>query len=196
MIAHDRKSFRTLVLGAGLLSLAVLPPACKSPSIEQVKASFEVIDLGTKWVVKEYRQWPEPKLTLVPVVQFRIKNLTAEPLKYINFNAIFKKKLELENLGDCFLVAIRKEPIPPGGLSEVLVLKSNYGRTGRNLDNFKMFPSELDYDVKIFAQFKGSRHSLLGEWKMSHDIDFKEDQPVHMEGKKIGKTEAAAPVKK
>lgn len=196
MIAHDRKSFRTLVLSAGLLSLAVLTPACKSPSIEQVQASLEVVDVGTKWVVKEYRQWPEPKLTLVPVVQFRVKNLTAEPLKYINFNAVFKKKLELENLGDSFLAAIRKEPIPPGGLSEVIVLKSNFGRTGRNLDNFKMFPSELDYDVKLFVQFKGSRHSLLGQWKMSRDIDFKEDLPVHMEGKKIGKTEAAEPVKK
>jgi hypothetical protein len=196
MIFGDRKSFPALILGAGLLSLAILPPACKSPSIEQVQASLEVVDLGTKWVVKEYRQWPEPKLTLVPVIQFRIKNLTAEPFKYIKLNAIFKKKLQMENLGDCFLPAIRNEPIPPGGLSEVLVMKSNYGRTGRNLDNFKMFPSELDYDVKLFAQFKGSRHALLGEWKMSHDIDFKEDPPVHMEGKKIGKTEAAEPVKK
>lgn len=34
--------------------------------------------------------------------------------------------------------------------------------------------------VKLFAQMKGSRHVLLGEWIVSRKIDFKEDQPVQL----------------
>ena len=173
----------------------LLLAACKTPSIDQVKASLEVVDVQTKWVVKEYRQWPQPKLVLVPLVQFRIRNKTAEPLKYINFNGVFKKPGDTKNLGDNFLAAIRNEPIPPGGLSPVITLKSNWGREGRNLEQFKLSPQELLYDVKIYAQFGGSRHALLGEYPVSREIDFKEDQPVHMEGKKIEKTVPVVPIK-
>lgn len=184
---------------AALAALAVLAPlllaACKTPSIDQVKASLEVVDVQTKWVVKQYRQWPQPKLVLVPLVQFRIRNKTAEPLKYINFNGVFKRPGDAENLGDNFLAAIRNEPVPPGGFSPVITLKSNFGREGRNLEQFKLSPQELLYNVKIYAQFGGSRHALLGEYPISREIDFKEDQPVHMENKKIEKTDKAEPAK-
>lgn len=174
---------------------ALLLAACKTPSIDQVKASLEVVNLQTKWVVKEYKQWPQPKLVLVPQVQFQVRNKTAEPLKYINFNGVFKKPGDSQNLGDNFLAAVRNEPIPPDGLSPVITLKSNFGREGRNLEQFKLFPMELEYDVRIYAQFGGSRHALLGEFPVSHDIDFKEDQPVHMDGKKVGDTSKAEPAK-
>jgi hypothetical protein len=36
------------------------------------------------------------------------------------------------------------------------------------------------FTVKLFAQMKGSRHVLLGEWIVSRKIDFKEDQPVQL----------------
>lgn len=186
---------------AGALLLAAVPllgflAACKTPTQDEVRAALEVVELKSSWVAKDYRQWPQPRLVLVPKIEFRVRNKTAEPLQYINFNAVFKKKNAVENLGDNFLAAVRKSPIPPGGLSEVITLKSNFGVEGRTLEQFKLLPQELTYDVKIFAQFKGSRHALLGEWAVSRDIDFKEDQPVHMEGKKIGKTEASKPDQK
>ena len=49
----------------------------------------------------------------------------------------------------------------------------------------------LDYDVKLYAQFKGSRHALMGEWRVSNTIDFKEDAPVHQEGKPVDKAPEA-----
>lgn len=190
---RQRISAFARIAALAALAVALVPAAgCKAPTPEEVKASLEVVDLQTKWVAKEYRQWPEPKLVLVPKVEFRIKNLTSKPLKYVNFNAIFKKSLaDLENLGDNFLAAIRNNPIPPGGVSDVISLKSNYGVEGRNLDNFKVYPQMLEYHFKLYAQFKGSRHALLGEWKISNAIDFKEDEPVHMEGKVIDKAPEA-----
>jgi len=182
-------------LAAAAVLSALLMAACKTPSIDQVKASLEVANVRTRWVVKDYKQWPQPKLVLVPLVEFQVRNKTAEPIKYINFNGVFTKPGDSQNLGDNFLAATRNEPVAPGDLSPVITLKSNFGREGRNLEQFKLFPMELEYNVKIYAQFGGSRHALLGEFPISRDIDFKEDQPVHMDGKKIEKTVPVVPIK-
>jgi len=190
-----RPSALSAFRAAALIALAGLAIGCKSPTIERVQGSLEVVNLKTQWVSKEYRQWPEPKLVLVPQVKFQVKNLTAEPLKYVNFNVIFKRNMDKENLGDNFLAAIRKNPVPPGGLSEEITLTSTFGVEGRNLEHFKTYPMMRNYDVLLYAQLKGSRHALLGEWKVSGDIAFKEDAPVHQEGKTITEV-PIAPVKK
>ena len=175
---------------AGLLALAVLSssllvvPACKSITDEEVKAAMEIEILETKWVEKEYKQWPKPVLKLVPAVVFRIKNLTAEPMKFVNFNGIFKEKEAIENVGDQFLAAIRNTPVAPGGWSEPITLKSNFGYEGTSVDNFKNNPGFKPLWVKVYAQWKGSRHVLLGEWPVSMTIDFKEPGiPVIQGGK-------------
>jgi hypothetical protein len=181
---HGRKIGGLLACLAILCSLAVFLPSCKVPTDEEIRKSMEVIGLDSKWVAKEYRQWPHPKLILVPAITFQIRNLTAEPMRFVNFNAIFKEVGARENRGDCFLAAIRKKPVLPGELSDVITMKSNFGVEGTNLDSFKNNPGWQTYSVKLFAQSKGSRHVLLGEWIVSRKIDFKEDQPVHMGGEK------------
>jgi hypothetical protein len=183
---------------AGVLSLAVLlasvllfPPACKRVTDAEVKAAMEIEILDTKWVSKEFKQWPKPKLVLVPAVVFRIKNLTPDPMKYVNFNGIFKEKNAVENRGDQFLAAIRNQPIAPGGWSEPITLRSNFGYEGTTLASFKSNPDFKPLWAKIYAQWKGSRHVLLGEWPVSSKIDFQEPGiPVIQGGK------PAEPVKK
>jgi hypothetical protein len=116
----------------------------------------------------------------VPAISFKVKNLTQKPLRYVNFNAIFKFKDDAENLGDNFLAAIRSTPVLPGELSDQITLKSNFGVEGKGLSDFKNnYQWKIAY-VKLFAQMKGSRHVLLGEWVVSREIDFKEPEPVHM----------------
>jgi len=159
-----------------VVSMSFLP-ACKRMSTEELKNSMEIMDVQTKWVSKEYRAWP-PKLTLVPVISFRVKNVSDKPLYYINFNAIFKFKGETKNLGDNFLAAIRKKPVPPGELSEVITLKSNFGVEGKTLDSFKNNPYWKPVIVQLFARAHGSDFVLLGEWEVSKEIDFKPDQVV------------------
>jgi hypothetical protein len=170
----------------GIVALMILSPialflaSCKTPSDAEVKSAIEVNVLETKWVMKEYRQWPNPKLVLVPAVTYQIKNNSQEPLRFININAIFKERDAVENLGDSFYAAIRKDPVPPGGLSPALSQKSNFGVGGKNLESFKLTIGWKTYYVKLFAQWKGSRPVLLGEWPVSRTIDFKEPEPVHM----------------
>ncbi|MBN1271521.1 MAG: hypothetical protein JXB26_04550 [Candidatus Aminicenantes bacterium] len=149
----------------------------KTVSSEELKNSIEIVDFESMWVEKLYQSWPQ-KLILVPAIRFKVKNLTDEPLKYINFNANFRFKDDYENLGDNFLAAIRNEPVIPGEISEPILMKSNYGVEGKTLETFKNNPSWKTVMVKLYAQSKGSQYILIGEWEISKKIDFEEPEPV------------------
>jgi len=94
----------------GLIGLG--QTGCKSYSDQQIKSALEIIDVDTSWTMKDYRQWPNPKLTLVPTVTFKLKNNSAEALSYINVNAIFKELNSVENLGDCFRAVVGAKASP------------------------------------------------------------------------------------
>ncbi len=172
---------RKYALAAGLvisvLVLSLIPACVKSMSPEELKASIEIVDVQTKWVAKTYQPWP-PKLTIVPSISFRLKNASAKPLNYINFNAIFKFRDDQENLGDNFLAAIRKTPVAPGEMSPVITLTSNFGVEGKSLASFKDNFRWRTVVCKLFVQSKGSIHVPLGEYEISRTIDFKEPEPV------------------
>jgi len=161
----------------GLLAASVFAVlftyACSSFPSEELKASIQVVDVETKWVSKYYQPWP-PRLILVPVVSFRIKNVGTKPLGHVNFNAIFKFKGDPENLGDNFLAAIRGKAVNPGETSDVITLKSNFGVEGKTLASFKDNVQWKPAEVKIFARSKGSQFVLLGEWDIARTIDFVE----------------------
>lgn len=173
---------KSLIIASLIVSIIVSAACVKSISPEKLKASIEIIDVSSKWVAKTYQPWP-PKLILVPTISFRVKNIGAEPLNYLNFNAIFKFQDEQENLGDNFLAAIRKEPVNPGEASPVITLKSNFGVEGKSLASFKDNPQWKPVICKLFVQSKGSPHILLGEYPISREIDFQEPEPVGTEKK-------------
>ncbi len=150
---------------------------------EELKSWIEITDVETKWVSKYYQPWP-PRLILVPAIQFRVKNLTSKPLRYINFNAIFRFKEDYENLGDAFFAAIRNKPIMPGEKSDLILLKSNYGVEGRTKASFINNPHWKIVEVRLFAQTGSSGYVFLGEWEVSRKIDFEEPKPVGVKKEK------------
>ena len=154
----------------------------KPPSPEKLKSSIEIVEVETKWVKKYYQPWP-PKLILVPAISFRVKNLTEKTIRYVNFSAVFRFSDESKNLGDSFMPALRGKPIPPGEVSDVILMKSNFGVEGKNLSHFKKSPQWKSVLVKLFAKSKGSQFALLGEWLVSRTTDFKEPEPIGPEKK-------------
>ena len=164
------------VIVLGVLTLAVLP-GCKTMTSEELKAAVEVTDYSSAWVSKYYQPWPE-RLILVPQISFRIKNLGAKPLTYVNFNAVYNFKGDPENFGDAFMAAIRGKAVQPGATSDLIVLKSNLGVDGKNLAGIRDNPEWKQAEVRLFAISKGSSPVLLGVYDVSRDIDFKEPEPV------------------
>lgn len=168
-----------LIIGA--LSIG-LQTACSSMSTEELKSSIEIVDVHTVWVSKYYQPWP-PRLILVPQIAFKVKNIGPKPLSYVNFNAVFKFKGEPGNLGDSFLAAIRKDAVPPGGTSDAISLKSNFGVEGKTLASFKENPLWKPTIVRLFARSKGSQFIQVGEFDIGRTIDFKEPEPVELKKK-------------
>jgi hypothetical protein len=164
------------VIVLGVLTFAVLP-GCKTMTSEELKVSVEVMDYSSAWVSKYYQPWPE-RLILVPQISFRIKNIGTKPLTYVNFNAVYNFKGDPENFGDAFMAAIRGKAVPPGGTSDLIVLKSNLGVDGKNLAGIRDNPQWKQAEVRLFASSKGSTPVLLGVYDVSRDIDFKEPEPV------------------
>lgn len=172
------KKFTFFAVVVGVASLAVLP-ACRSTTPDELKNSIELLDLETKWVSKYYQPWP-PRLILVPQLSFRVKNVGSKALNYINFNAVFNFKGDRENLGDAFLAAIRSKAVAPGETSPVIVLKSNLGVDGKDLENIRENPEWKPTEVRLFALSRGSQPVLLGVFDVAREIDFKEPEPVEI----------------
>ncbi len=182
-----KKTASVCLMTASVLA-ALFMYSCKSVPSDELKASIQVTDVETKWVSKYYQPWP-PRLILVPVVSFRVKNVGTKPLEHVNFNAIFKFKGDPENLGDNFLAAIRGKPVNPGEASEIITLKSNFGVEGKTVASFKENVQWKPAEVKLFARSKGSQFVLLGEWDISRTIDFVEPAPVDIKKEETGRTE-------
>jgi hypothetical protein len=172
------KKSAAVAVALGVLSLVVLP-ACRTTTPEELKEAIELVDLETKWVSKYYQPWP-PRLILVPQISFRVKNIGDRPLNYVNFNAVFNFKGERANLGDAFLAAIRGKAIAPGEMSGPIVLKSNLGVDGKDLENIRENPEWKPTEVRLFALSRGSQPVLLGIFDVSREIDFKEPEPVEI----------------
>jgi hypothetical protein len=167
-----------IVLGVIVALVAHFTGLWKTISHKELEGSFELIDVETKWVEKAYQSWP-PKLVLVPAISFRIKNTSDQPLKYLYFNANFKVRGDVSNLGDGFIQAISRDPLMPGETSDPVLIKSTFGIEGTNLEHFKNSPywHTKVIDVKLFAKSQGSQYIPVGEWEVSKTIDFKEPEP-------------------
>ena len=76
------------------------------------------------------------------------------------------------------MAAIRGKAVPPGGTSDLIVLKSNLGVDGKNLAGIRGNPQWKQAFVRLFAISKGSMPILLGVYDVSRDINFKEPEPV------------------
>ncbi len=168
-----RKSAVAAVVLGGVALLVTA--GCHSIPAEELKKSIEIVDLETKWVSKYYQPWP-PRLIVVPQVTFKMKNVGARELSYLNFNAIFNFKGDPENFGDAFLAAIRSKGVPPGGTSQAIVLKSNFGVEGKTLKGIEDNPAWKPAELRLYVIAGGSQPVLLGVYDVSRFIDFKEPE--------------------
>lgn len=151
-------------------------------SSEELEEAIEIVDVYTRWEKKFYQPWP-PKLTLVPAMSFKVKNVGDEPLTYIYFNGIFRFEGDTENLGDNFIAGIRGEPVQPGETSETITLQSNFGVEGKSISHFQNNPEWKTVNVRLFAKSKGSQYIHIEDYEVSREINFEEPEEVGQEKK-------------
>ena len=94
---------------------------------------------------------------LVPSISLRLRNKSADPVRSVQINAIFKRVNETEMWGEHFGWAVQGESLPPGGTTNDLVLRSGLGYTGGQ-PRLQMLQNKefVDAKVEIFLK-QGSR---------------------------------------
>ncbi|MCP5106399.1 MAG: hypothetical protein GY950_23640, partial [bacterium] len=126
---------------------------------EEVSGAIDVVWQDTGWVTKKVTPY---EVTVVPTVTFKIKNTGKRPLEYVNFEGIFRIEETGNELGSGGALAF-KEPLEPGVVSDEIVLKSNFGYTGRTKELILNNPEWKQIQVKIFARTKGSPAVAIGD---------------------------------
>lgn len=151
-----------------LTFLAVLPVAC-GDNIEIEKA-VKVTDVHTGWYDAGIVNQVQNKL--VPSVSLKLQNVSSQPVKSVQINAIFRRVNEAEAWGEHFVRAIGSDaPLAPGATGTDLVLRSSLGYTGDDA-RLKMLQHRefVDAKVEIFAKHGSRTWQKLGEYTIDRRL--------------------------
>jgi len=132
-------------------------------------AVLEAHDIITGWYDAGIVEGGKNKL--VPSISLKLRNKSAEPVRSIQINAIFKRVNEPEMWGEHYGWAVQREPLPAGGSTKELVLRSGLGYTGEQ-PRMQMLQNRefVDAKVEIFLR-QGSRvWAKLAEFQIDRQL--------------------------
>ena len=133
-------------------------------------ASLEPIDVVTGWY--DDGIIAPGKNKLVPSVSMKLRNKSDQPLKSIQINAIFRRVGEKEMWGEYFGWAVPREPVlPPGGVTNPLVMRSTLGYTG-DQPRMQMLQNSQFVDAKVEIYVKQGSKTLakLAEYPIQRQL--------------------------
>jgi hypothetical protein len=149
------------MIPSAVLALLALT-SCGGSDVDITKA-LEITDVTTGW----YDAGVENGLNkLVPTVGLRLKNVTGEPVTYVQLNAVFRLVGESEVWGGSRATrAIGGQGLPPGAVTDRFELRCDLGYTSVE-PRARMLTHSLfkDANVKVFAKHGGRQWAPLGEW--------------------------------
>ena len=117
--------------------------------------ALEPVDVTTGWYDAGLVEGNMNKL--VPSISLKLRNKSADAVRSVQINAIFKRVNETEMWGEHFGWAIQGEPLPAGDATRDIVLRSGLGYTGEP-PRLQMLQNKefVDAKVEIFLK-QGSR---------------------------------------
>ena len=154
---------RAAVVGLPLLLLAA---GCSSVNpITQL----EPIDVLTGWYDAGIVEGGKNKL--VPSVSLKLRNKSAEPVKSVQVNAIFRRVGETEMWGEHFGWAVQGQELGPGATTEALVLRSQLGYTGEQPRAQMLANKEfVDAKVEIYLKRGSQAWAKLAEFPVARRL--------------------------
>ena len=181
-----KKTASVCLLAASVVAVLFMY-ACKSVPSGELKASIQVTDVETKWVSKYYQPWP-PRLILVPVVAFRVKNVGADAPRARQLQRHLQVQGRSREPGRQFPGRHPRQAGESGrderGHHPEEQLRGR-GQDGRLLQG--QFPVEADGGQDL-RPIEGLAVRPLGEWDISRTIDFAEPAPVDIKKEEPAKT--------
>jgi hypothetical protein len=118
-------------------------------------AALEPVDVVTGWYDAGLIEGNLNKL--VPSISLKLRNRSDSAVRSVQINAVFRRAGEAEAWGEHYGWAVAREPLPPGGTTPDLVLRSGLGYTGEE-PRLQMLKNSafVDARVEIFLK-QGSR---------------------------------------
>jgi hypothetical protein len=151
-----------------LLLVVVCASGC-SRGIEVEKA-VKIVDVHTGWYDAGIQ--PDGKNKLVPSISLGLQNVSTEPVRSVQINAIFRRVNEPEVAwGEHFVRAIDRDALAPAASTQPLVLRSNLGYTGTQ-PRMQMLQNKefVDSKVEIFAKAGSRTWVKLGEYPIDRQL--------------------------
>jgi len=142
----------------GAFVALVLSTAC-GPSID-VPTALQVTQVSSGWF--DAGLDPLGRNKLVPTVSFRLENLTADTVQYLQLNAVFKRQNETEEWGNAFVRAVGTEGLAAGQTTEILRLESGRGYTGEQSRAEMLTHRDfVDVTMDLFVKHRGDQWVFL-----------------------------------
>ena len=111
------------LVGCQLFAVLALT-SCSDAESQRTLEALTLEDIASYWAVQG--KDGENNNYIQPVVRFRVINSSDTDLDYVQAMAVFEREnLPDEPWGNAFTYSISEEPIPPGGKSDVITLRSD-----------------------------------------------------------------------
>ena len=152
-------------LAVGLL-LTLSAAGCTKVNPVEV---LEPIEAVTGWYDRGILEDGNNKI--VPSVQLRLRNKSAQPVDGVQIMAVFRRVTEQEMWGEHYGWAVRKDALAPGAATEPLVMRSALGYTGTQARiQILQHADFIDAKVEIYLK-KGSQvWAKLGEFPIERQL--------------------------
>ena len=139
---------------AAVLLLAVVACGACNSGVDPTKV-LEPTEVITGWYDAGIVEGNLNKL--VPSISLKLHNKSDASVRSVQINAIFKRANEKEMWGEHFTWAVQGQPLPGGGSTKDIVLRSGLGYTGEQ-PRMQMLQNKefVDAKVEIFLK-QGSR---------------------------------------
>jgi hypothetical protein len=149
--------------------LAILAGAC-APRID-LTTGLQVQVVATGWLRSDPVSGHN---RLVPVVSFRLKNLSARRLASLQVNALFHRVGDVEEWGSGFLTAAGSDGLLPGVSTPTLTIRSQLGYTGTDSLSAMLENSQfVDTKVELFAKYGSTDWVRLGDYSIERQLLFR-----------------------
>lgn len=140
---------------------------CGGPRVDLAQG-LEVLDVTTGWhdagVVNGQNK-------LVPRIDFKLKNVSDQPLVALQVNCVFRRVNETDELGAGYLPVTRSNELKPVETTQNLSVKSNFGYTGDEpraemLKNTQF----VDAKVEVLAKYSNIQWKRIAEYPIERRL--------------------------
>ncbi len=137
-------------------------------SEDEVARSVEIVPRDSLWVDKKGLHG---EVIIVPSLTFRVRNRGQRPLSFLCIDGEFSYQETKERMWSGYVEVFKGTPLPPGGESEDIQLKSWNGYTATSKQAFfANLPEWKKIELTLFAKTQGSGYVKVGTFPIRQAI--------------------------